>query len=233
MTARKPLLVALLLAGACVDPKARLTDFENNVVDAAPIVTIDAMPLDELPDISGYFYVAISPTPSPNTPFTLYWETELTKNGDGTGTLKITSTWITTQANGSVRTGTPTVLDNIPVSKSGEFMAHFDMLALPGIANGITGGDLVVNLFYRGTIKDVDTFCGILDAGSKVVSPSIPVDGSTWAGVRVAKDAEGAQLPSPVMACPVEMPDAGMPDAGEPDAGEPDAGLDAALPDAT
>jgi hypothetical protein len=73
--------------------------------------------------------------------------------------------------------------------------------------------------------------------GSKVVNPPIDLNGSTFNAVRVAKDAQGMDLPTIPATCPADMPDGGLPDAGIdgglPDAGGPDAASpDAPLPDA-
>jgi len=229
----------LLLAGivgssavGCPDPDGRFDDFEDRVPDAAVVETIDAMPLDMLPDVTGQFYVAFNPSVAPDLVIHFIVDYTLTKNGDGTGTIDMSTTALDAMTRMPV--GPTSMLNDIAVSTAGEFAPTYDNLLLPATANPLTGAELLLDLNLSAKILDADSTCGVAGAGSTVVVPAVPLVGSTFGGQRITPGTLGAALPVPITHCPTEMPDGGLPDA----APSPDAGADAApaadadLPDA-
>jgi hypothetical protein len=216
---------ALFAATGCVDPKSRLNDFENSVVDASVDMTPDAPPLNELPDVTGYWFVGVAPTVAPTSIVYFYWDVTLTKNPDGTGTMNVAQTAISTDANGRMHVGDTTMMNDVHVSTAGEFSLGLTGINIPGSANPLTGSDLVASFTNDGIIKSKDLMCGTLAPGSVVTSPvQLDVSGSTWAAIRVTKDAAGNDLPPAQFECPADLPDAGpTTDAAPTDASNPDA----------
>jgi hypothetical protein len=227
--------VLVPVSAACVDPGKRIDDFEGRVVDAEVTETIDAKPLDMIPDISGSWYVTYSPVPvAPDAIIHFIWEVTLTPNGDGTAKVTVHSTPL----NAIARTKIPpeTVGTDLPVSSAGEFTTIVDDMVLPGPSNPLSGSQVLLDLHSNAVIKSADFFCGAVSPGT-VVNPPIDLSGSTFGGQRIVPGTEGAGLPAAIFACPVDVPDAGpidaaaAPDAPEPDATPslPDAGLDAGI----
>jgi hypothetical protein len=223
--------IALLLSAGCPDPKSRLDDFEDRVVDAGediPDEMPDARPIEGgLPDITGEFYVGFRSTlaSEPDKTFRFIWKTVLTKNPNGTGTLELTSTAI--KVDGTALVPPAIVLAAMQVSAGGEFKAIFDHATIPGAANPVSGGNVVLSMFGQSTIQSEDFFCGVAVEGSQVFSPILfDLQGSTFAAKRVAPGTIGAALPEFEVECrEVIMIDAGVPDGGgNADGGVVDAG---------
>jgi hypothetical protein len=223
--------VGLALAlGGCVDPDKRFREFNDRIIDASTD-RIDAQPFDELPDITGTFYLAVSPKPSPENIYQFLAEVALTDNGDGTGTVQISSQPLHKTERTPV--GEPLTDEDVAVDRSGQFQPTFSGTVV-GDADPVLGADLVATMVLDAIILSEDVWCGILNG--EVTQPlNLSLDGSTFAAIRVAPGTVGDDLPAPVYECPEldpdPEPDAGVPDAAVPDA-SPDAGLDAGPGDA-
>jgi hypothetical protein len=80
-----------------------------------------------------------------------------------------------------------------------------------GMANPITGGDIVATLTIEGAIQSEDLWCGTVD-GMATSPISLPLAGSTFAATRI-EATDAASLPTEVVyACP-----AGGDEGGETD----------------
>ena len=220
-------ITSLTVLTGCPDPKGRLDQFEDRVIDAAPITMIDGMVLDEIPDIGGTWYVAYAPAPAPENPIHTIWDVTFTRNPDETATINVLSTPL--NRNSRQKVGEAFPLPTININKAGEFVVLADNMPLPMVTNSLNL-DILINVVIASRIRNKDSLCGIMTDG-KVVDPEIPLTGSTMGGQRVAPGTEGNNLPAEILKCPPdEIPDAGVPDARPVDA---NAGADAAASDAT
>jgi hypothetical protein len=227
-----------LFGAACPDPKARLEEFEDRVVDAS---LFDAKE-GTLEDITGEFYVGFEPQPLMGFIYLFIWKIEMTMNPEqGTATIKLTSQSLDFETREIAKAvdGTvpdPIVLENIPVSASGQFVIPFDDALIPGRGNPFSQGDVILDLFADSVIESEDVFCGVADENSAAITPPLPLAGSTFGATRIEPGTIGAALPAmpPIWKCPEGgTVDAGV-DGGTVDAGPIDAGpIDAAPIDAS
>ncbi len=222
---------ALLLSG-CVDPKARLHDFENLVLDATVYdAQIDAAPRD-VPDITGTFYVAFVTKgidPDMDHLVNLIWTFEVTKGPNGQPvSLNMNTRSLNPQTRQPAMGDTLVALNNVPISPGGEFQLDFKDFILVADAN-FTMGDLLLNQKLNVTIQSANVICAVVIEGAVVTPIPLDLKGSSAVGVRVPPGTVGNQLPAAVIECPQVST---MPDGGLPDGGPVDASIDA-HPDAT
>ncbi len=220
-----------LLAG-CPDPAGDYDAFVKRtpVADAS---MVDAA-ASSIYDVTGRFLLGISTPISPDTPLLFISNQTLTPLGDGTATLELR-----VQA---LRTTDLTPLDTVyvatgTVSATGQFSlpagspnpahgatghVHADpepvlIIAVPGEANPISGGDIVADLRLDGTLISADRMCGTIVG--RLLAPFMgDLTGSKWGGIRVPAGAVGTALPAPVVDCPAQQMDAGVVDSGVADA---------------
>jgi len=210
-------LPAILLSG-CTDAAGRFDEFGKRITDAAPPEP-DAAPIEQLPDINGYFLMSIAVYFIPEKPILFYQENVFTANDDGTGVVDVTVTPLTVADRQPI--GDPLVSEGVVVSNAGTGAAHF-VGVIPGPANPISGMQIELDCTAHFTIKSENFSCG--DVTGSVTRPTlIDVEGSTMGSVRIAEDTYGEDLPDPVAACPSEDLDAGVEDAGTADADTTDA----------
>lgn len=226
----KPLSLALISfsglgLAACVDARQSYDDFGDRVIDAA--ARPDARGVDTIPDVTGQFYLAIRPAPTPSLPFQYIADVEIELGpGDG-ATIDLTLVHLDRDTREPV--GDPQTAADVEVSASGQFTAEFPDVVVPARANPVTGQELLSDVTLVGELRTKDLFCGI--ANGEVKSPiQLSLDGSTFGAIRIEPGTTGDDLPELLGECPATSDaDAGVPDAGSPDAGSPDAGLDAGL----
>jgi hypothetical protein len=224
LSSRTLLTLAIVLPAlsGCPDPQARFDEFVGRVPDANVITTIDAPPLEELPDITGEHLLGFAPVIAPDTPFQFIATATLTQNMDGTGMLDLSM--VALDITNRMPVGGTTTVSQVPVSTSGSFTLHFTDVTIPGEANPITGSPIfapVVDLI--GVIRSTDRFCGTVEG--MVTSPiEIDLMGSTFSAIRIPPGTTGLDLPPVEKECPASMPaDAGPVDAAAPpDAVPPD-----------
>jgi hypothetical protein len=213
-------LASLALFGAslglvgCVDPGQRFDDFNSRIVDGGAGAGTDAPAFDTLPDITGHFYVAMDPDPVPGAIFHLLAEVRFTDNGDGTGSADFSLQPL--HKDDRTPVGDPLVSEGVVVDATGRFDAPFAG-DIDGQANPATGSTLTVELVLAGAILDENVWCGVVNG--RITQPLIlPLDGSTFAAIRVEAGTEGDALPEPAVTCP----EPGEEDEGEDeDDGEP------------
>jgi hypothetical protein len=223
-----PLVLAVsavpLLAAGCVDPGQRLSDFQNDVVDAAIVEIPDGQVLDEIPDIGGTWYVVFAPVPTPDVPIHTRWEVEFERVGETSAKINVLSRPLNKDTR--VLVEAPFMLHETTINQAGEFTLSGEGMPLPTGTSALEF-DITVNLKLNARIKSKDFMCGVMVEGN-VVAPNVPLNGTPFAAQRVAPGTEGDDLPPPLTECPPDLPDAGVPDAGAPDA-SPDAAVDAAV----
>lgn len=210
---------SLALVAGCPDPKGQLDDFSNRVIDASPTDLPDGATFDELPDITGSFYITLEPSFAAGSFLSFIWDNTLTIAQDQTGTLALVHQALTFDTR--VLVGPVTNKSAIPVSNAGQFVVQFTDLLVVGEANPITMSEITATFSMAVTIVDENGFCGVLTEG--VTSSGIDLAGSKFVGRRVAAGTSGDALPDPTSDCatiepttidagPVEI-DAGLPDA--------------------
>ncbi len=221
-------LVPFLALAGCTDAAGRFDEFGQRITDAAPPEP-DAPPVADLPDINGYFLMAIAVVFLPEKPILFYTEIEMTKNDDGTGVATFSATPLTVAEHTQI--GDALVAQDVPISNAGEASANF-VGWIEGAANPISGQPIELDCTIHIVIEDEDFYCG--DVTGSVTRPTpLDVEGSTVGGIRIEEGTTGADLPEAVGNCPEDNPDAGVPDAGTPDADVADADVaDADVTDA-
>lgn len=194
------LIVSVLAMGllACTDSVTRFEDFGDRVVDGgAPEPENDAQVLEDLPDISGTFLVALAAVIAPDPPFQFLAQIEL---DDTDNTVDITLTGLGRYDRMPVQGGEPLRALDVPVDNTGKFEAPL-VGEIPGDANVITGSDLEVDVVLVGRIMDENAFCG--EATGMILRPiELDIAGSTVGAKRVEAGMVGDQLPEPLSACP-------------------------------
>jgi hypothetical protein len=223
-----------LVSVACVDPKKTFGEFEDRVIDAAPIP--DAPGGGGFFDINGPFLLSIAATsPVPVSPLRLLVNVALTETENG-GTADITVQPLAVEACAKGMGGEPVgktlTIEDVPINADGSFDFTAMDTEVVGEANPLICGTAIrSHIQLIGSAQSDDVFCGTV--GGEVTFPIQGPLAGTFAAIRQAEPVMtgDANLPEAVTACPTgETPDAGpdVPDAGdEPDAGEPDAGIDA------
>jgi hypothetical protein len=194
------LLLGLLAAVGCADPRANFSDFTRRIPSATPSTFPDAGAFEELPDVSGRFLVAVR-TPIAVRPTESIADVKLTRTATG-GTLEVTLTPLA--AHDRQPAGTPSTRGGISVDRFGRFDVRLDAVKFPGSANPITGQDFTLTGTIQSLIRTPDYYCGFVSA--KITEPAVvDLAGSTFGAIRIA---EGAELPMPVSECldPEELP---------------------------
>ncbi len=187
------LLVAatLVVLTGCPSPDApgKYDDFieqtEEEREDAANIKMDQG---GALADVSGDFLLALAAVIAPETPLQFYATVTFTPSADG-GMLQMNlqplsldpgETTIPRQPVGDSLT-----LQPVAVNATGGFeLPISEPVMVTGMANPITGSDIVATLNLSGTIQSEDLFCGTVTG--MVTSPlMLDLTGSSFAAVRV------------------------------------------------
>jgi hypothetical protein len=205
-------LTVLSLAG-CVKPEDRFDAFEERVVDAGQLVSCatarertPGAPLAAIPDVSGAHLLSILVSFAPTKPLQFRCETSFEPLGSG-GSLGLSCSPLIvddddTEEDERAPIGDLLGQDNVQVDADGGFCATI-VGTVPGDANPISGSDIVTaeeGLDLNGTLLDADRFCGTFTGA--ITQPFSSAISGTFGAVRVEADAEGADLPAPVTACP-------------------------------
>jgi len=211
-------VLVLSLAGGCVNPRDRFDEFGGRVIDAAPVVTIDAAPIGNLPDITGEWLFGIQPVIAPGSTIRLRGPIDFRYVGvdEGVADISVTPLHRTT----GMPVGDPLVSNDVPVASTGEFDAPAQG-AISGLANPISGSNLQVDIVLHGMIRSADLLCGTVTGTESNLN--LVLDGSTFGAIRIDPATAPRDLPPAINDCPVTEPDAGVPDAMPADADTADA----------
>jgi hypothetical protein len=196
-------LLAVIFAAAsgCVDPKKTFGEFEERVVDAAPV---EACPVVDFFPLNGEFLLAIQT--SLGMPLRLVVNTTTTATEAG-GTVDLTFQPLIAEncvagMGGQDAGETLPPLSDVTVNPDGTFELAQLAATTPGVANPITCGDILADIEFFGCIQSEDFICGTV--GGMVMEPiPLPLDGSTFGAVKIDTGTRGdANLPAAVGACP-------------------------------
>jgi len=167
------LVVAALLVG-CVDPKSRLDDFENRVVDGAPdappVTCGDAGPT---PDINGKFLFGGIGSQGQMKDIAFLVTIEFRPNPDGSGSADLSMQPL--KVSDRSPTGDPIVAKNQPINTCGRFMDVPILGLLPGDADPVIP-DFPLNLDVKleGGFVTEDFACGSLAGKANTTDVSGP-----------------------------------------------------------
>lgn len=189
---------ALLLGCNGPDPEGKYEDFVDETQDdrdippaKEDIATIEG-------DISGDFLLAVATTVDIDKPLQFIATNTVTLDPEGKQMLKVSLQPLSLEQ-GKVTTprmpvGDPLVYENIPVV-DGKFILDAGTVMVTGMANPITGSDIVASLIMNGNIMGEDLYCG--GVTGDVMSPlMVSIEGSTFAAVRLT---DVKMLPDPVV----------------------------------
>ncbi|HTM20172.1 MAG TPA: hypothetical protein VL172_06690 [Kofleriaceae bacterium] len=196
--------IPLCLTAGCVSPKDRFDEFNDRVIDAAPVVIVDGTPLAQIPDVTGEFLQGYSPVFAPAASIQFRTTVGYMAVSDTSGRLDMSAQPLDADTREPV--GDPVVTNDTVVNEAGEFAAIVQG-NVDGAANPITGSDLVLDIVLHGIIRNTDLFCGTVTGN--ITNLDLVLDGSTFGSIRIADDTATADLPPPLVACPDETPDAG------------------------
>lgn len=220
-------IVGAYLSAGCVDPAEKFSEFDNRVYDAAKSVVATGCPGGVVPDVSGEFFLSLSPAPSPESLLKLIITTEIDLTTDP-ALLSLTFQPLCVQEDQCTvgqPIGDPHVETGIEVSNECSFELDIPSIIIPGGGNALSGAEIDGELQLLGNLQSEDFYCGIVNGIANAGGIPVPIDNSTFGAVRITPGTLGDDLPTPVPACPSDQPefDAGVPDAGLADAGMADA----------
>ncbi|HRI09664.1 MAG TPA: hypothetical protein PKW35_17705 [Nannocystaceae bacterium] len=193
----------VMLVGGCPDPAGRLDEFLDNTEAERDLPPPKEDLASTLADINGTFLLALSSVIDPQHPLQFFTTIELTQNMDGTGTMTMMLQPLSLEPQSLTTPRQPVgdvlTLENIAVADDGSFAVDVGTVMVTGMANPITGSDIVATLALQGFIQDVDLFCGNV-TGAVTQPLDYDLAGSTFAATRVpAVDMLPLEFP---MKCP-------------------------------
>ena len=202
------------------DPQAKLDEFLKETKeerDEAQGMRMDVS--GALADISGTHLFAIAAVINPATPLQFIADVQLTTTAEG-GDMMITFQPLSLDVGSTTTPRMPVgellTLPATPVDAGGGFAVDLGEVAVTGMANPITGSDIVATLMIEGAIQNENLWCGTVTG---MVSMPIQLDlaGSTFAGSRV-EGTDPASLPMDVVSnCPMGGDEGGMETGGATD----------------
>lgn len=180
------------------DPEAKYEDFVDETEDDRDIPPAKEDLATIEGDISGDFLLAVSTTVDLSKPLQFIATNTVTLDADGKTMLKVSLQPLSLEQ-GKVTTprlpvGDPLVFENIEIV-NGKFTLDAGTVMVTGMANPITGSDIVASLIMTANIMGEDLYCGSVTGD--VMSPlMVSIEGSTFAAVRLA---DVKVLPDPVV----------------------------------
>ncbi len=207
----KALSMVAVCAGSvgCLDAKKSFDDYGTRVVDGNTSVP-DRPNFTTIPDVTGHFLLATHPkgVGGDTVNIELLTDVVMTANADGTANFSYTASALELPDQ-IVSAGPPAgpqfSATDMLVGIDGTFMVPLAG-TLPGDANPvIPGTSVAVTGVQHGEIRSTDLFCGTLTGNAG----GLPLDGSTFAAIRIAPGTIGSALPPVVNKCPDTTPDAG------------------------
>lgn len=207
---RASALCGLGLALACgPDPEGKFNEFVKETRESASASdshgttgepgTSGEPTTGEAPavDINGDFLLAVSTTVDRSKPLQFIATTTVTEMGDKQ-VMKICLQPLTLTQGKVLEPrqpiGDPLCFDGVEIV-AGKFTLDAGVVSVTGMANPITGANIVASLIMAGTIKSDDLFCGTV-TGEVMEPPVGSIEGSSFAAVRLA---DVKVLPNPVV----------------------------------
>ncbi len=189
---------ALLLGCNGPDPEGKFAEFVDETKDDRdfPPAREDLATIEG--DISGEFLLAVSTVVDVSHPLQFIATNTVTLDLDGNPLLSVSlqplsldKLKVTTPR---LPVGDPLVFENIEIV-DGKFTLDAGVVMVTGMANPITGSDIVAALAMNANIMGEDLYCGSVTGD--VTSPLVtPLEGSTFAAVRLT---DVKVLPDPVV----------------------------------
>jgi hypothetical protein len=193
--------------GGTTDPTGGTTDPTGGTTDPTGSSTgIDTDDIVVIPDFSGDFLMAVATPLDPTLPFQYIATFDFVPGGLGGGTVDIEMQPLALDT-GSTTTprtffGPPLVFPGVPVTPDGTFAIPVGILSVAAECNPLFFiAAQANNVTFSAQVLDADDICGTV-TGMLVFPVANPLDGTTFAAVRVA-DVLPASLP---VAFPVACP---------------------------
>jgi hypothetical protein len=185
----------LVGATGCPDVPGKLDRFTEETQEDRNI-KLDMPAGAGLVDVTGLHLFAVDTVVSPGLP--LQFLARTTVNAD---TSELTFTLIPLSLSAGSTTEPRVPLENdaldpitVVIDANGDFEADLGTLMVTGMANPLTGSDIVATLTISGTTLAPESFCGTAD-GDVLQPIQSPLAGSTFATIRLSED-PNAPLPS-------------------------------------
>lgn len=195
----------MMLAACGPDPEGKFDEFVEQTRDDAGLkttgmgettaepTTTDATTetgdtATETADINGDFLLAVSTVVDKSKPLQ-FIATNTVTGEPGAQVLSVCLQALTLEQ-GKVLVprqpiGEPLCFMDLPIAVDGTFTIDAGEVKVDGMANPITGANIVATLVMAGEIKDSDFYCGTV-TGEVKEPPIGTIDGSTFAAVRLA-----------------------------------------------
>ncbi len=186
----------------CVDARKSYDDFQSRIVDGNTSQP-DRPDLTSIPNATGHFLLAVHAAAGGDSadPILFVADYTVTAQPDGSASLTYSASALTVTKH-EISAGPPPgpqfMSSDMQVALDGTFSAPL-VGTLPGDANPIVVGNVVsANGVQHGAIISTDLICGTLTG----TAGPLPLDGSTFAAIRIGANVIGKDLPTPVTACP-------------------------------
>jgi len=182
------LAVASLTLVGCVDAREAYDDFGSRLVDGGS-GDVDGEVVSSLPDIDGDdWFIVVHPVTVDDRVIQFRATFDLTAVTENTGKVDVSAQPLTVADQTAV--GDAFVASDQPVESDASFTAPFEGI-LPAAANSISGADAPVDSQLHAEIRSDQFICGTLTGQAG----ALPLEGTTWAAVRVTGDT----LPAPTI----------------------------------
>ena len=153
-------------------------------------------------ELDGHYMFTISARLSPKKAFAL--DATFTTHDDGAGGLTADlDLQPLSKDDQTTPVGTVLSFTNLPVGADGNFTWDFGMVTLPGVANPITGSDVVTTLVLTGQLCAGDRAGFVCGEATGTITEPLMADLSPGSGFTM-QAADGGTLPPPVINCAMD-----------------------------
>lgn len=196
-------VMSVAILGGCPDPEGKLDAFLEETRDVRDLPPPKEDLGSMIEDVSGTFLMVVASSIAKDKPLQFLATQTFTPTADG-GLLDLTLQPLSLDSSSTTSprlpVGDPIALEGIKVDAEGRYAVpeaedEFITVMVTGMANPITGSDIVTELRYAGFIQSADFICGNI-TGAVLVPLDYDLMGSTFAAIRV-EDTSPASLPVP------------------------------------
>ena len=182
---------AIRLADSGMDPATLPTTFPYRC---------NQVPPPGQPNISGTYLFALETSLGPDLPLQFATTVAMEFTDDGGAIADFTFQPLSLNQGETLAPreyiGDPLVYNDIVIDPNGNYTIDMGTVMVTGMANPVTGSDIVATLQVAGEVVDVNTMCGEL-TGDLTSPLEFDLDGSTFAATRLADDgSDPATLPT-------------------------------------
>jgi hypothetical protein len=187
-------LTCLAAAGSmalvgCVDARGAFDEYGDRFADAGNS-DVDGQIVSSLPDVDGDWLIAVRPNLPEDRIIQFRATFDLTAVTENTGKIDIAAQPL--KVSDRTPVGDAFIANEQNVLSDASFEAPF-VGTLPGEANPVSGSNAAVDSVLVAQIKSDQFVCGSLTG----VAGPLPLDGTTWAAIRITGDT----LPAPIFRC--------------------------------